>query len=161
MSGNRAHKSLQPPSNPEEMKGQTALPLTCPPYGGIKYQPLHHSSRIRLRQASTPHSGCDQGLIRQLRSLLRPSLALWRHCGKPRRCARCAQHCSNYCATKSPYFPCTFSCTEPSNDMDTALGSGPDLDQGRTPACRTLGALPRRTRDGTLHSDHHATRWSC
>jgi len=56
-------------------------PLARPPYGGIKCQPLRRSSRIRWRQASTPHSGCVQGLICQLRSLLRTSPALWRHCG--------------------------------------------------------------------------------
>ena len=48
-----------------------ALPLTRPPYGGIKCQPLLHSARARRRQAAIPHSGCDRSLVRQLRSLLR------------------------------------------------------------------------------------------
>ena len=32
---------------------------------------------------------------------------------------------------------------EPSNGMGTTLGRGPDLDQIKTPTCRTLGTLPR------------------
>ena len=52
-------------------KGQTALPLTHPSYGGIKCQPLLHSAQDRRRQAAIPHSGCDRSPIRQLRSLLR------------------------------------------------------------------------------------------
>ena len=51
--------------------GQTALPLTRPTYGGIKGQSLLHSAQERRRQAAIPHNGCDQGPIRQLRSLLR------------------------------------------------------------------------------------------
>ena len=51
-------------------KGQTALPLTRPPYEGIKCQPLLHSARVRRRQAAIPHSGCDRSLVCQLRSLL-------------------------------------------------------------------------------------------
>ena len=47
-----------------------ALPLTCPPHGGIKFQPLLHSARVRLRQTAISHSGCDRSLVRQLRSLL-------------------------------------------------------------------------------------------
>ena len=54
-------------------KGQAALPLTRPPYGGIKCQPLYRSFWIRRRQASTLHSGCDRSPVRQLRSLLRHS----------------------------------------------------------------------------------------
>ena len=52
-------------------KGQTALPLTRPSYGGIKGQPLLHSAQDRRCQAAIPHSGCDRSPIRQLRSLLR------------------------------------------------------------------------------------------
>ena len=52
-------------------KGQTALPLTRPSYGGIKCQPLLHSAQDRRRHAVIPHSGCDRSPIRQLRSLLR------------------------------------------------------------------------------------------
>jgi len=52
-------------------KGQTALPLTRPSYGGIKCQPLLHSAQDRRRQAAIPHSGCDRSPVRQLRSLLR------------------------------------------------------------------------------------------
>ena len=54
-------------------EGQTAFPLTRPPYGGIKFQPLLRSIRIRRRQAATPCSGCDRSPVRQLRSLLRHS----------------------------------------------------------------------------------------
>jgi len=54
-------------------EGQTAFPLARPPYGGIKYQPLLHSARVRRRQAAIPHSGCDRSPVRQLRSLLRHS----------------------------------------------------------------------------------------
>ena len=57
-------------------EGQTALPLTRPPYGGIKCQPLIHSAWVRWRQAATPRSGCDRSPIRQLWSLLDHS----RHC---------------------------------------------------------------------------------
>jgi len=52
-------------------KGQMALPLTRPSYGGIKCQPLLHSAQDRWRQAAIPHSGCDRSPVRQLRSLLR------------------------------------------------------------------------------------------
>ena len=52
-------------------KGQTALPLTRPSYGGIKCQPLLHSAQDRRRQAAIPHSSCDRSPVRQLRSLLR------------------------------------------------------------------------------------------
>ena len=48
-----------------------ALPLTRPSYGGIKCQPLLHSSQDRRRQAAIPHTGCDRSPVRQLRSLLR------------------------------------------------------------------------------------------
>ena len=41
-------------------KGQTALPLTRPPYEDIKGQPLLNSARVRRRQAAIPHSGCDR-----------------------------------------------------------------------------------------------------
>ena len=51
-------------------KGQTALPLTRPSYGGIKSQPLLHSAQDIWRQAAIPHSGCDRSPVRQLRSLL-------------------------------------------------------------------------------------------
>ena len=52
-------------------EGQTALPLTRPPYGGTKCQALIHSAQDRRRQAAIPHSGCDRSPVRQLRSLLR------------------------------------------------------------------------------------------
>ena len=52
-------------------KGQTALPLTCPSYGGIECQPLLRSAQDRRRQAAISHSGCDWSPIRQLQSLLR------------------------------------------------------------------------------------------
>ena len=50
-----------------------ALPLARPLYGGIKCQPLLRSARVRRRQTSIPHSGCDRSPVRQLRSLLRHS----------------------------------------------------------------------------------------
>jgi len=40
---------------------------------------------------------------------------------------------------------------EPSNGMGTTLGCGPDLDQIKTPACRTLGTPPRQVQ-GTVPS---------
>src|SRR6185436_16052901 len=52
-------------------KGQTALPLTRPSYGGIECQPLLHSAQDRRRQDAIPHSDCDRSPVRQLRSLLR------------------------------------------------------------------------------------------
>ena len=52
-------------------KGQTALPLTLPSYGGIKCQPLLHSAQVRRRQPAIPHSSCDRSPVRQLQSLLR------------------------------------------------------------------------------------------
>ena len=39
--------------------------------------------------------------------------------------------------------PRTFSAAEPSIGMDMTLEHGPSLDRGKTPACRTLGSLPR------------------
>jgi len=48
-------------------------PLTRPPYGGIKCEPLLHSARVRRRQASIPHSGCNRSPVRQLQSLLHHS----------------------------------------------------------------------------------------
>ena len=149
MPGHRAHEGLQPPSNPKERKVLKETQSTAQVHSTAHLHPLEPAGQ-------SPHSGCDQGLIRQLRSLLRPSPAHWRHCGNLRRYVRRAQHCSSHCAAKSPYFPCTFPSAEPSNGMGTALGSGPDLDQSRTPACGTLGALPRRTR-GTVLSTGTAT----
>jgi hypothetical protein len=59
-------------------KGQTTLPLTRPPYKGIKFQPLLHSTTVRRRQAATPHSGSDWSPIHKLRSLLPGAVAaLW------------------------------------------------------------------------------------
>ena len=65
---------------------------------------------VRRRQAATPHSGCDQNPIRQLRSLLSHP----RHCGATvgtcdALCER-AQHCSRHCAANSPYYPVYFPC---------------------------------------------------
>ena len=54
-------------------KGQTALPLARPPYGGIKCQPLLRSARVRRCQAFIPHSGYDRSSVHQLRSLLHHS----------------------------------------------------------------------------------------
>ena len=53
--------------------GQMTLLLARPPYGGIKCQPLRHRAWVRRCQASIPHSGCDRGPVRQLRSLLHHS----------------------------------------------------------------------------------------
>ena len=64
-------------------KGQTALPLTRPSYGGIKCQPLLHNAQDRRRQTAIPHSSCDRSPVRQLRSLLR----------HPRRCGNTVGTC--------------------------------------------------------------------
>ena len=45
--------------------------FTCPTDKSIECQPLHRRTRVGRRQAFMPHSGCDRGPIRQLRSLLR------------------------------------------------------------------------------------------
>ena len=45
--------------------------LTCPSGKGIKCQPLRRRAQVERRQAAMPHSGCDRGPVRQLRSLLR------------------------------------------------------------------------------------------
>ena len=77
----RASASLE---DTPRQKGQTALPLTRPPYEGIKCQPVLHSARVRRRQAATPHSGSDRSPVLQLRSLLPGAVAtLWEpatHC---------------------------------------------------------------------------------
>jgi len=52
-------------------KGQMALPLTRPSYGGFKCQPLLHNAQDRRCQTAISHDGCDRSPIRQLRSLLR------------------------------------------------------------------------------------------
>ena len=65
--------SASPEATPRR-KGQTTIhPLTRPPYGGIKFQPLLRSIRVGRRHAATPRSGCDRSPVRQLRSLLRHS----------------------------------------------------------------------------------------
>ena len=40
--------------------------------------------------------------------------------------------------------PHTFSTTDPSTGMGATLEHGPGLDRSKTPACRTLDALPRQ-----------------
>ena len=64
-------------------------PLTRPPYGGIKCEPLLHSARVRRRQDAIPHNGCDRSPVRQLRSLLHHS----------RRCSDTAGTCDALCKT--------------------------------------------------------------
>ena len=86
-------RALLTPSkaNPRQ-KGQTALPLTRPPYEGIKCQPLLHSARVRRRQAATPHSGSDRSPIRQLRSLLPGAVAtLWELATQCKTCSALLQ----------------------------------------------------------------------
>ena len=69
-----------------------------------------------------------------------------------------AMHCANVRgAVPSTVLPtpCTSLVLsppqEPSNGMGTTLGRGPDLDQIKTPACRTLGTPPRQVQ-GTVPS---------
>ena len=117
-------------------------PFTHPPYGGIKCSRLHRGTRVRRRQATTPHSGSDQGLLHQLRSLHSHS---WRSGTTVGTCdvlCERARHYSSHCAANSLYFPHTFLAADPSDGMGTTLGRGPSLDQIKTPTCRTLGTLP-------------------
>ena len=91
------------------------------------------------------HSSRRRSPVRQLRSLLRHP----QHCGDIARtygvlCKR-AQRCSCHCAAYSLYSLRTFSTAEPSIGMGATLGHGPSLDWNKTPACRTLGALPCHT----------------
>jgi len=114
-------------------KRTNGCPLTRPPYGGIKCYQLRRSARVRRRQATTPHSGCDRGPVHQLRSLLSHP----RHCDATvgtcdALCER-ARCCSSRCAANSPSFPRTFPSAEPSNGMGTTLGRGPNLDPIKTP----------------------------
>ena len=94
-------------------------PFTHPPYGGIKCSRLRRGARIRRRQATTPHSGSDQGLLHQLRSLHSHP---WR-CGSTvgtydTLCER-ARHCSSHYDANSLYFPRTFLAAGPSSGMGT------------------------------------------
>ena len=50
-------------------------PPTRPSYVGIKCQQLRCSTRVRRRQAATPHSNSTRSLVRQLRSLLPGAVA--------------------------------------------------------------------------------------
>ena len=71
-----------------QQKGQTALPLTRPPYEGIKCQSLLHSARVRRCQAASPHSGSDRSPVRQLRSLLPGAVAaLWEPATQCKTCS--------------------------------------------------------------------------
>ena len=87
-------------------KGQTALPLTRPPYEGIKCQPLLHSARVRRRQAATPHNGSDRSPVRQLRSLL-PShvAALWELAMQCKTCSALLQLLCCQLPMPLSYFP--------------------------------------------------------
>ena len=125
-------------------KGQMALPLTCPPYGGIN---ANHSS-------TTPGSGDVRPPFPTVAMTGVPSAnsghcspALWRHCGNLRRSARRARHCSSHYTATSPYLLRTFPSVESSNSMGTTLGSGSDIDQDKTLACRTFGTPPRRPQE--------------
>ena len=119
-------------------KGQTTLPLTRPPYEGIKCQPLLHSARVRRHQATTPHSGSDRSPVRQLRSLLPGAVAaLWEPATQCKMCSALLQLL--FCQLLH-----TFPSVEPPNGMGTTLGSDSGLDQDKTLACRTLGTPARR-----------------
>jgi hypothetical protein len=91
---------------------------------GIKYQPLHHRARVRRRQAAMPHSERDRSPVRQLRSLCRHPQ---RCCNPVRTCLTPVLHYSAY----SSYFL-----------LYRTLERGTNLDRSKTPASRTLGALP-------------------
>ena len=87
-------------------KGQTALPLTRPPYEGIKCQPLLHSAQIRRCQAATPHSGSDRSPIRQLQSLLPGAVAaLWEPAMQCKTCSALLQLLCCQLPVPPSYFP--------------------------------------------------------
>jgi hypothetical protein len=137
-------------------KGQTALPLARPPYEGIKCQPLLRSARVRRRQASIPHSGCDRSPVRQLRSLLR-------HSG---RCDATVGTCDavrdmlgtapttvlptprTSLVLSPPRNPRT-AWARPSEAAPTLTRAGPRLRDPRSAATSNAG-------NGTLHRNHHA-----
>ena len=81
-------------------------PLNRPLYIGIKCRQLRCSTRVRRRQAATPHSNSTRSPVRQLRSLLHHP----RHCsdtvGTCDALCGCARRCSLHCAAYSLYFLC-------------------------------------------------------
>ena len=97
-------------------------------------------------QTTTPHSSCDRSPVRQLRSLLRHPGPCGDTVGTCDALCGCAWHCSRNCAAYSPYSLRTSSSAEPSIGIGATLGRGPGLDQSKTSAWRTLGALPRMPR---------------
>ena len=119
-------------------KGQMALPLTRPSYGGIKSQPLLHSAQDRRRQAANPHSGCDRGPIRQLRSLLRHPGCCGNTVGPATRDGTC-----------SALLPLLFCLPRPSGPT-SCLGRGPAM--SRAPPERGAQHTMTESRTSLVHT---------
>ena len=97
---------LAPDKTTPRKKAQTTLPLTRPPYEGIKCQPLLHSARVRRHQATTPHSGSDRSPVRQLRSLLPGAVAaLWEPATQCKMCSALLQPLCCQLLMPPSYFP--------------------------------------------------------
>jgi len=100
--------------------------------------PLQHPGQTA--SGRTPHSNNARSPVRQLRSLLH-------HPGTVATLWEPATHCAVVLGVAPSTVlsaPRTFSAAEPSTGMGATLERGPGLDQSKTPACRTLDALPRQ-----------------
>ena len=141
-------------------KGQPALPLTRPPNGGIKHQPLLHTARVRQRQAAIPHSGCDRSLVRQLWSLLRHS----ERCGDTvGTCDAVQDVLGTAPATVLPTPHTSFKLSPPRSPR-TAWAQPSEAAPALT-RTRPWPAGPSERRHVTLggrypYSNDHAVRWS-
>ena len=112
-------------------------PLTRLQYGGIKYQQLHRNTRVRRRQATTPHSGCDRNPIRQLWSLL----------NHPRHCGATVGTCGALYKTCSALFPplcCQLRVPSPLQDPRLAWARSSNATQTLTEAGLPLAGPSRR-----------------
>jgi len=131
--------------------------LTCPSDKCIKCQPLHRRARVGRCQAAMPHSGCDRGPVRQLRSLLRHP----QHCsgtlGICDALHRRVRHCSCHCAAYSAYFLRCGTLGRHGRDPRTRSGPGPEQDPLLQDPRRS--ATPR-LEDSTLHNNRHDAHWS-
>ena len=141
-------------------------PRSRPPLDGKDKRPFRSPAR-RTEALNANHSAAapgSDGVRPPLRTVAvtRVLSANSGHCsGHLRRCGDTVGTCDavrdvlgTAPATVLPT-PCTSFVLsppqEPSNGMGTALGRGPDLDQIKTPVCRTLG-IPPRLAQGTVPS---------